>query len=56
MISEDSVVYLFEKEVVAFLNANGGSVYIGVKDNGDVVGVHNVDIIQLQIKAHLRTG
>ena len=33
----------FIKEVVAFLNADGGDIIIGVKDNGEVIGVQNVD-------------
>lgn len=31
------------KEIVAFLNTDGGSIYIGINDEGDVVGVENVD-------------
>ena len=28
-----------DKEIIAFLNAHGGTIYIGVDDNGNVVGV-----------------
>ena len=45
-----------EKEVVAFLNAKGGEVCIGVKDNGEVVGIVDVDKTQLQIKDRLLSG
>jgi len=45
-----------EKEAVAFLNAKGGDIYIGVKDNGDVTGIPNVDKIQLQVKDRLIFG
>lgn len=31
------------KEIVAFLNTDGGTVYIGVNDNGSVCGVNNLD-------------
>lgn len=31
------------RELVAFLNASGGTIYIGVKDDGTVVGVTNID-------------
>ena len=31
------------KEIVAFLNSNGGQIIIGVNDNGDVVGVDKID-------------
>lgn len=33
----------FAKEVVSFLNTRNGTIYIGVDDNGDIVGVSNVD-------------
>ena len=45
-----------EKESVAFLNAKGGDIYIGVKDNGDVFGISNIDKIQLQVKDRLIFG
>ena len=31
------------KEIVAFLNTDGGQILIGVDDNGNVVGVENID-------------
>ena len=31
------------KEIVAFLNTDGGAVYIGVNDDGSVCGVENLD-------------
>lgn len=31
------------KTVVAFGNTNGGKVYIGIDDNGRVVGLDNLD-------------
>ena len=45
-----------EKEVVAFLNANGGCIYIGIKNNGEIIGVQDIDKIQLQIKDRLIFG
>lgn len=42
------------KEVIAFANTNGGTLYIGVADNGDVVGVQNVDEVTLQINNMIR--
>jgi predicted HTH transcriptional regulator len=42
-----------EKEAVAFLNANGGVLYIGVRDDGTVAGVEDADRAQLQIKDRL---
>ena len=31
------------KEVIAFANTNGGVIYIGIDDNGNVTGISNVD-------------
>jgi predicted HTH transcriptional regulator len=31
------------REIVAFINAEGGKVYIGIEDNGNVVGATNID-------------
>lgn len=31
------------KDIVAFLNTNGGDVIIGVDDNGNIVGLDNID-------------
>ena len=39
-----------EKEAVAFLNADGGQIHFGIRDNGTVVGVADADTMQLQIK------
>lgn len=33
------------KEIVAFLNADGGQIVVGVKDDGKIVGVTNIDEI-----------
>ena len=32
------------ESVCAFLNRNGGHIFLGVKDNGDIVGVDKVAI------------
>jgi len=39
-----------EKEVVAFLNAEGGQIHFGVCDDGSIAGLGDTDVIQLQIK------
>lgn len=45
----------FEKEVVAFVNSSeGGHIYIGIDDNGTVLGIEQLDKIQLQITNRLR--
>ena len=31
------------KEIVSFLNSDGGTIYIGVKDDGTVIGTTNID-------------
>ncbi|MDY5970338.1 MAG: ATP-binding protein, partial [Candidatus Enterosoma sp.] len=33
------------KEIESFLNTEGGVLYIGINDDGDVVGVENIDSI-----------
>ena len=43
-----------EKEVIAFLNANGGHLYIGVNDDGTPCGVKDIDATQLAIKDRLK--
>ena len=44
----------FEQEVIAFLNyKEGGIIYVGINKNGQVVGVEDVDLTQLQIKDNL---
>ena len=46
-----------EKEVINFLNAQGGNIYIGVNDDGKVIGLNeNIDDIQLQIKDRLKNN
>ena len=53
---KEKLTDLLEKESVAFLNAKGGNIYIGVKDNGDVVDISNIDKVQLQVKDRLIFG
>ena len=31
------------KEVIAFANTDGGVIYIGIDDNGNLIGIDNVD-------------
>lgn len=43
-----------EREVVAFLNTDGGNIYIGIDDNGNIVGnLGNLDQLQRIIKDRL---
>ena len=42
------------KEIVAFANTHGGTVYIGVRDDGTAVGVPNVDEVTLRLNNMIR--
>lgn len=42
------------KEIVAFANCDGGIIYIGVSDSGQVIGVPNPDSTALQISNMIR--
>lgn len=44
------------KEVIAFANTDGGVIYIGVDDNGNVVGIDNVDDTYTRITNGIRDG
>ena len=47
----------FEQEVIAFLNyKEGGMIYVGINKNGQVVGVEDVDLTQLQIKDRIKNN
>ena len=32
-----------KKEIIAFANTNGGKIYIGVDDDGNIIGIDNPD-------------
>ena len=50
-----SLTDTFEKEVVAFLNyREGGIIYIGINNNGEIIGCQNPDEIQLKIKDKIK--
>lgn len=45
----------FEQEVISFLNTNGGNIYIGVDDKGNIIGLNeNIDILQRKIKDRIK--
>lgn len=47
----------FEQEVIAFFNyKEGGIIYVGINKNGQVVGVEDVDLTQLQIKDKIKNN
>ena len=42
------------KEVIAFANTDGGTVYIGIDDNGNAVGIDNIDETYTRITNGIR--
>ena len=42
------VTDVIKKEIVAFANSEGGTIYIGVSDDGEVVGIEDSDKSDLQ--------
>ena len=42
------------KEIIAFANTKGGTLYIGVADDGQVIGIENMDRAMLQISNMVR--
>ena len=42
------------KEVIAFANTKGGTLYIGVSDDGSVLGIKNADQVILQLNNMIR--
>lgn len=45
-----------KKEVIAFTNTKGGVLYIGVNDQGEVIGLQQPDEVSLQLSSSLREG
>jgi predicted HTH transcriptional regulator len=45
-----------EKEAVAFLNKDGGALYIGINDKGNTIGVKDADSDMLKIKDRLKNN
>jgi len=43
-----------KKEIVAFANTKGGTIYIGVADSGEIIGLDHVDSVMQQISNSLR--
>jgi len=62
--SSDAVLFSTLKTIAAFLNSAGGILYIGVKDNGEILGIENdfifsktrnVDVWQLFFRDKIKT-
>ena len=44
-----------EKEVIAFLNTEGGNIFIGIDDKGNINGITgNIDLLQRVIKDRIK--
>jgi ATP-dependent DNA helicase RecG len=44
-----------EKEVIAFLNTDGGNIFIGIDDKGNISGnLVNIDLLQRTIKDRIK--
>lgn len=51
---KETIVDDIRKEIIAFANCNGGKLYIGVRDDGTVIGIDNPDKAALQISNMVR--
>lgn len=51
---KEIVVDEIKKEIIAFANCNGGRLYIGVRDDGEVVGLDDPDKVSIQISNMVR--
>ncbi len=51
---KEVVVADIKKEIIAFANCQGGKLYIGVRDDGEVVGIESPDDVALQISNMVR--
>lgn len=51
---KEVVVDDIKKEIIAFANCDGGKLYIGVRDDGTVIGLDNADSVSLQISNMVR--
>ncbi len=43
-----------KKEIIAFANTKGGSIYIGIQDNGEITGVDDPDFVMQQVANPIR--
>lgn len=51
---KEIVVEDVKKEIIAFANCDGGKLYIGVQDDGQIIGVEDADAVALQISNMVR--
>ncbi len=43
-----------KKEIVAFANTYGGTIYIGISDNWEILGVNNPNFVMEQVSNYIR--
>ena len=53
---KESYVPEIRQEVLAFANCSGGTIYIGVRDDGEVIGIDNPDEVNLKISNSCRNA
>ena len=41
------------KEVIAFVNTSGGTIYVGINDDGSVCGIDNINDAQIKCIHHI---
>ena len=46
---KETLTDVIKKDVIAFDNSNGGTIYIGIADDGTLVGVDHADTNKFQI-------
>ncbi|CDD35842.1 putative transcriptional regulator [Roseburia sp. CAG:309] len=51
---KEIVVEDVKKEIIAFANCDGGKLYIGIQDDGQIIGVEDADAVALQISNMVR--
>ena len=51
---KEVVVDDIKKEIIAFANCHGGKLYVGIRDDGTIIGVANPDNVALQISNMVR--
>lgn len=51
---KETYVPEIRQEIIAFANCSGGTIYIGVRDNGEVIGIENPDEVNLKISNSCR--
>ena len=51
---KEIVVEDVKKEIIAFANCNGGQLYIGIRNDGEIIGIADPDAAALQISNMVR--